>query len=267
MTKKLSPDDLRSRLRFDYQVCQRMFDPTSIIQVEAYRSTSDLDARRNQITSLSEAHLARKYRADFHIKTLIGKGKFADLTTIGFDLATGNYPYDEPTSWVISKPIPYSPHFKSGKSVCTSSLWETSNGRMLLGQLLVHVAMILNWDTTTHWNYGTNLFYKGEWNPDAAIYYYNLYGKEPISKNLRYPSIPVDLVYGTQAPLGSTASGLIANASPDAPSEAPSKEVENQRPLFRPHQVDEDTENQRPLFRPHKADDVAPSRLFRRRED
>jgi len=260
--KKLSPDDLRSRLRFDYQVCQRMFGP--IFTGEAYRNATDMRLRRNRITSLSEADQARKYRIDFHVRTLIGKDQFSDLTTIGVDLEAGNYPFEEPPSWVISKPIPYSPHFKSGRGVCTGSLWETANGRMLLGELLVHIARMLNWDSTTHWTYKTDTIYEG-WNPEAARYYYSRYGREPITKNLPYPLVHVntDTTPGPKDAEPQASGDRVPLAHPQDSTQ----EVESERPVFRSRNLGQETRDHIPLFRPHKPDNAAPSKLFRHRED
>lgn len=258
--KKLSPDDRRSRLRFDYQVCQRMFGP--IFTGEAYRNTTDMRLRRNPITSLSEADQAYKYRIDFYVRTLIGKGQFADLTTIGIDLESGNYPFEEPPSWVISKPIPYSPHFKSGKGVCTGSLWETANGRMLLGELLVHIAQMLNWDSTTHWTNKTNSIYEG-WNPEAARYYYSQYGREPITKDLPYPLLQVDPIHGPEADSPQESGDRIPYTRPQEPTH----EVESQIPFFRPQNLRQETGDHIPHFRSRKPDNAATPKLFRRQED
>src|SRR2546429_5632004 len=70
--RRLTPEELKSRLRLDFQVFQRM--QGTIFTGEAYRSKVDLDGRRNPITSVDQGHLATKYRVDFHVKTLIGPG-------------------------------------------------------------------------------------------------------------------------------------------------------------------------------------------------
>ncbi len=150
---RLSPDELRSRLKLDYIVCRRMFG--EVFSGEAYRTTSDLQRLKDPIMSPDDGHYARKYRIDFHVKTLIGPGRLTDLTTIGLDLEAGNYPYEEPRIWIISSHIPYSPHFKKN-AVCTGDIWERSEGRMLLGELLVHIARLLNWDVRSRGYEGWN---------------------------------------------------------------------------------------------------------------
>lgn len=182
---KLSPQQLRDRLTLDYKVCQRMFG--TVFSGEAYRTDSDFKSRRNSIKSLDEGHLALKYCIDFHVRTLVGQGQYSDLTTIGFDLGVGNYPFEDPISWVISTPVPYSPHFTKGKPVCIGPIWETAHGKMLFGELLVHVARLLNWDTTTSSNHNG-------FNPEAVAYHRRVHGGKPINPNLRFPLVPEDLL-------------------------------------------------------------------------
>lgn len=185
--RRLTPEELKSRLRLDFQVFQRM--QGTIFTGEAYRSKVDLDGRRNPITSVDQGHLATKYRVDFHVKTLIGPGRFANLTTIGVDLEVGNYPNAEPATWVITKPVPYSPHFKEGYPVCLGETWERSKGWMLLGQLLVHTAKLLNWDEI-----GRGGGYAG-WNRAAIDHHQQVYHGRPITPDLVYPMVPPEF-YG-----------------------------------------------------------------------
>jgi hypothetical protein len=183
---RLSPDQLKRRLTFDFKVCQRMFG--EIFSGEAYRNSTDLQKRRNPIMVPEDGHLARKYRVDFHVRTLIRPGTFADITTIGFDLEAGNYPYEEPHTWLISPHVPYSPHFRrKTPPVCIGPIWEDADGDMLLGELFVHIARLLNWDGGKG--------YPG-WNPEAVAFYRSTYGERPLTPGLRYPLLPTDLVHG-----------------------------------------------------------------------
>lgn len=185
---KLTPEQLRSRLRFDFQVCQRLFG--NILTGEAYRTTTNLEQRRNPVTLLDEGQFARKYRVDFHVKTLIGQGQFANTTTIGFDLDVPNYPFDEPITWLISSHVPYSPHFKSGSPVCIGEIWRAAEGHLLLGQLFIHIARLLNWDEVARGG-----GYQG-WNGEAIAYHKRVYRGRPITENLHYPMLPTEIVYG-----------------------------------------------------------------------
>lgn len=188
--RRLTPDELKSRLRLDFQVFQRM--QGTVFTGEAYRTTEDLNSKRNPITAGDQGHLATKYRVDFHVKTFISKGKFSTLTSIGFDLEVGNYPNTEPATWVITKPVPYSPHFKEGYPVCIGETWQRGNGRMLLGHLLIHIAKLLNWDELARGG-----GYQG-WNGEAIEYHQQAYGGRPLTENLPYPMIPAEF-FGVQS--------------------------------------------------------------------
>jgi hypothetical protein len=184
--QRLTAQELRNRLQLDYRVCYYMFGFNTVLSGEAYQSTEDMERRRNVITSPDRGYLAKRYRVDFHVKTLIGPGQFAEVTTIGFDLDMRNYPYEEPATWIISSHVPYSPHFKRRTPICIGEIWQRSNGHMLLGQLFVHIAKLLNWDERIRNNYTG-------WNPEAIEYHNQFYQGRPINAGLQYPMLPPDL--------------------------------------------------------------------------
>lgn len=188
--KPLTPDELRTRLSLDYRVAQDMFGP--VFRGEAYRTATDLEHKRNPITTLGDSHLATKYRVDFFVRTLIGPGQFSDVTTISFDLDQPNYPASEPATQVLSSHIPYSPHFMQGAPVCLGEIWERGDGRMLLGQLFVHIAKLLNWDEA-----GRHPVYVG-WNGEAIAYHARVYGGKALNPQLHYPLLP-DYIHGVSA--------------------------------------------------------------------
>jgi hypothetical protein len=77
---KLSLEQIKSRLRFDYQVIMEMQSP--IVNVTAYRSVEDLRVQRNPIVSLEEGHLAKHYLAHYNVKTLICPDQYSSSTSI-----------------------------------------------------------------------------------------------------------------------------------------------------------------------------------------
>lgn len=183
--EKLEPDVLRSRLRFDYQTVMLMSNP--MMMVEAYRNVDDLLALRDPITSEADGHLAVHYRVKFNIKTLVGPGRYSKSTTVRFDLfANIDYPYEEPACFVIESEseTPWSPHFLQGYHVCIGPIWERAKGTMLLGELMVHIAKLLNFDEPDYAepNYGG-------WQPEAVDYWVEVLGRQPISR-LVYPTLP-----------------------------------------------------------------------------
>jgi hypothetical protein len=182
-------DDIQSRLRFDYQVVMGMRTP--LMTVEAYRSLEDLEDETDPILSTDEGHLATYYRVVYHITTLAGPERYSNETTVDFHLlANNNYPVSEPACFATSNPIPWSPHFhpKTG-DVCLGKIWRVANGNMLLGELMTHVARLLNFDEPEYEdpNYGG-------WSPEAVDYWVNKLGRRPITEKLRYPIVPA-LVY------------------------------------------------------------------------
>lgn len=186
-------DDLQSRLRLDYQVVMHMRSPLMII--EAYRSADDLDLRRNLIVSLEEGQLATYYRVDYQIKTLIGPGRYSNKTTVRFDLfADNNYPISQPSCFVIDSDMPWSPHFYQDQPICIGDIWADAEGSMLLGELMVHVAKLLNFDEPEY----EDPDYTG-YSPEAVDYWVSELGRQPVTRNLRYPVLP-ELVFSAPAP-------------------------------------------------------------------
>lgn len=184
----LGPDDLRSRLQHDYRVVSRMRSP--LMQVAAYRGVDDLRKRRNPITSEHEGQLATHYFVDYHIKTLVGRDLYSDRTSVQIDLqANNNYPFSEPGCYVVESRMPWSPHFIKGRPICLGEIWRQAQGTMLLGQLLIHIAKLLNFDEVARG--GGYVGYNGE----AIEYWKRVLGYQPITKNLPYPPLPVDIIH------------------------------------------------------------------------
>jgi len=178
----LTADELRSRLSFDYQTVMLMSCP--LMEVEAYRNLDDLKAQRNKITSPGEGHLAVHYRVKYNIKTLVGPGRYSNGTTIRFDLfGDNNYPESEPPCFVIDSQVPWSPHFYPDYAVCTGPLWEEADGNILLGELMVHVAKLLNFDEPVSDDVESG------YQPEATKYWINELDLKPIAK-LVYPQLP-----------------------------------------------------------------------------
>lgn len=188
---RLTPAQQGSRRALDYEVIERMTG--GIWTATAFESADDLAGRRRPITSAAGGSQAKWYQVRFDVPTLVGRGKLEPATEIGFGLTSGNYPYSEPITWIISKNVPYSPHFKAGSPVCLGEIWSEARGRMLLGQLFNHVARMLNWDERMRGG-----GYRG-WNGAAIDHHQQAYHGRPITPNLRYPVLPVDITHGLGA--------------------------------------------------------------------
>ena len=186
-------DDIRPRLLLDYKIVSGMKSP--LMNVATYRNVYDLRKRRNPIISLDEGHLATHYLVDYNIKTLVSRDVYSDRTTVYVDvLANTNYPFEEPVCWVIESKMPWSPHVrKTDGWICLGPLWQQAQGAMLLGQLLVHIAKLLNFDEAPR---GPD--YVG-FSGEAIQYWKNVLGYKPITRNLPYPQLPLHLLYDPPA--------------------------------------------------------------------
>lgn len=180
---KLTLAQRQDRLKFDFLVVINMTSP--IMSVAAYRSLEDMKARRNPIVSKDEGSFATHYIADYKIKTLVGEDRHSSSTSVHFDLlAEGDYPFSEPKCWVLSNEIPWTPHFTKGRPVCTGEIWGEAKGKMLLGQLFIHVAKLLNFDEIPR-----SPNYNG-YNGAAVRYWKTKLNMQPITPNLVYPVLP-----------------------------------------------------------------------------
>lgn len=184
--------DLAERRSFDFRVVTAMAGPT--FACEAYRDGDDLEARRRPISDPALGAEATAYRFIYDVPTLIGPGRFSARTEIGVGTAVADYPRAEPRTWIISKDVPWSPHFKRGAPVCIGAeFWRARRGHVSLGELVVHLARLLNWDEK-----GRGGGYVG-WNGEAIAYHRRTYGSAALNPDLVYPTLP-SWIYGTQGP-------------------------------------------------------------------
>lgn len=183
-----SPQQLRSRLRFDWEVASAMFG--EVFDGVAYRNAEDLERQANPIANVNEADRAHYYRITYHVPTLVGRGQLQPETIVGFNTNVGGYPHSDPTTWLVPGPkTPWSPHFRAGAPVCLGSMWREAKGEMLLAVLMLHVCHLLNWDE--HMESG----YAG-WNPDSIKYWREQYAGGPLNPELRYPKLPTGITHG-----------------------------------------------------------------------
>ncbi len=187
---KLSPEELRNRLRFDWNIMQQMKSP--LVTIRAFGSMSDLASRIRPILNGEEGHKAVAYLVEYRIRSLIDTGKFHDRFDVSMDLlAGGNYPFSQPACFVVSEPIPWSPHFLPGNgAVCLGELWAAAKGDITAAHLLIHIAKLLNFDESDR-----EASYGG-WNAKAVHYWRHVMKRQPITAGLPYPVIPPEFTHG-----------------------------------------------------------------------
>jgi hypothetical protein len=189
----VNPAELRQRRQFDFQVLDAMRCDT--FDFHAYASTPDLDHRRWEIVDAAKAGDASKYRFIMKVPTLIGAGRLSPETEIGVDVDVADYPIKEPNTWIISKKVPWSPHFRRGSPVCIGDeFWNKRRGHVTLGHLAIHLARLLNWDEK-----GRGPGYAG-WNGAAIEYHQSRYKGQPLNPTIIYPILPPWLAGGMPDP-------------------------------------------------------------------
>jgi len=191
---KLKPEELQSRLRFDWTITQKMNSPLVLIQ--AFKSLPDLRGRKDPIAKEQAGHRACVYSVEYRVRSLVGEGVFHDRFQVSMDLlAGGNYPFSEPACFVSSQPIPWSPHFmpRNG-AICLGELWTQARGAMTLGHLIVHICKLLNFDEPDR-----EPSYGG-WNAAAVNYWRKVLHRQPLTKELVYPKLPAEVTHAIEIP-------------------------------------------------------------------
>ncbi|HEX8335483.1 MAG TPA: hypothetical protein VF621_02065, partial [Pyrinomonadaceae bacterium] len=127
--------------------------------------------------------------------------------------ANKNYPFSEPGCYVESR-MPWSPHFLKGRPICLGEIWQQAQGTMLLGQLLVHIAKLLNFDEVARG--GGYVGYNGE----AIEYWKRVLGYQAITKNLPYPELPPEIIHTPTPKKGFVRKGVTGLPGTAAPAPA-----------------------------------------------
>jgi hypothetical protein len=191
---KLNDEQLQSRLRFDWTICQQMNGP--LVTIRAFKSLADLRGGKNPVVKEQDGHRACVYLVEFRVRSLVGEGKYHDRFEVSIDLlAGGSYPYSVPACFVTSKPIPWSPHFLPDKgAICLGEQWTEGRGTLLLGWLIIHICKLLNFDEPDR-----EPSYSG-WNAAAVNYWRRVLKRQPITKGLVYPTLPAQVTHEVEVP-------------------------------------------------------------------
>jgi hypothetical protein len=158
----------------------------AVFDFSAYRNKHDLNQGYPEVTDPHAGADVTNYQLTFTIRTHVSENAFAekDKTVIRVFTSMKDYPLQAPGVHVRSRPVPWSPHVTRNGRVCIApELWIPS-GHVTLGELVIHLAQLLNWDEP-----GRGPDYRG-FNPAAIAYHKKAYGGRPINPELRYPVLP-----------------------------------------------------------------------------
>lgn len=187
--RRLSSAELASRLSLDYRTLHGL-SRESLGAIRAFSAASA--AARELGVAEGEVGRATMYAVEYRFPHLVGRGRTADTAVAVFDLhAGGNYPYSEPAVAFVSRPLPWSPHVHpTTGTVCIGEGWKKADGHMLLAQLVVHVARLMNFDEPDAQRSG------GHWNLSAVEFWKASLAGGPYVTDLRYPRLPVAITHG-----------------------------------------------------------------------
>jgi hypothetical protein len=185
-------DSVTTRLAFDYEVVSQLHSPI-IRAVRAFDSFESYRAGRDLPAEHGFEGRAILYLVEYHVRTFASREQYIERVGVCFDLlAGGSYPFTKPAVTVVTRPIPWSPHFHlpSG-TVCVGNIWANAGGRMLLAQMIVHVARLLNFDEPKSVR-------EANWNREADEYWRGVLKCRPINSQLEYPILPSHVTHGEE---------------------------------------------------------------------
>jgi len=206
---RLSPAELQSRLAFDYRVMRAL--DSDHLSVRPYASVSEMRSETEVDEESGLRGAARLYLAEFRFAHLVGRDRTAERSTLLLDLlAGGSYPETKPLVTVVSRPLPWTHHVHPGSGlVCVGESWESSRGRMLAAQLVIHLMHLVNFDEPER-----APSYVG-WNSAAAAHWRGALKQRPFLPELEYPVLPFAITHGLAkddafSPAGETADAFTA---------------------------------------------------------
>jgi hypothetical protein len=175
--------ELADRLAFDYRVLASM--RSASFDFEAYRTTWELERRTNPVREADDTSQAKKYRLILRVPTLVSATEYQAETEVGVDVDVVDYPERAPMTFLLSGRVPWSTHFHRRGGVCIGGeFWEARGGHIVLGELVVHLQRVLNWDEK-----GRDPNYTG-FNPAAVRHHREVLGNRPLDPSFVYAVLP-----------------------------------------------------------------------------
>lgn len=190
----LSAAEIASRLSLDFRAAM-LLRSLCVPELSAYPDESSFQ-RDKPIAGPEDASRARIYKVRYAVRTLTAVDATSESTVVKYDLlAGGSYPFTVPLATVMSRPVPWSPHFHSTGTICLGAGWQQARGKMLLAHLVIHVAKLLNFDEPVRAQ-------EDGFNPAAATYWLGTLRGRPLNPELVYPDLPAEfLVHGITPPV------------------------------------------------------------------
>lgn len=182
MTKSLSPAERIARLRVDHRTISLLDAADCPIQITGHLSAEDARASRAPVP-VGDLNPPSHYRVVYEFDTLRDRGKRHRPTVVHVaPLANGDYPRSEPSAWVISDVIPWTPHFAANVPICHGGhVWAPN--RTLLVDYIIHIGKLLNFDEPP-----PIPGYHG-YNEAAVAYWRDTMQLNPLDPDLRFPTI------------------------------------------------------------------------------
>jgi len=212
MPSALTPAELLERQRTDQKMVGALDTSSCPISITGHRSADDARTGRNPV-AFDDRNPASHFRVIYTFETLIGPGKRHRPTIVHVaPLATGNYPAKPPVAWVISKHVPWTPHFTANAAICHGEhSWIAY--RTQLVDYIIHLGKLLNFDEPP-----PAPGYHG-YNGQAIAYWRDTMGLKPLDPSLSFPRIHAEDVVGAAGRFKAAAVTSPATAGRFAPAQ------------------------------------------------
>jgi hypothetical protein len=212
MAGNLTPAERQDRQRADHKLLAVLDAADVPVSVTGHATADDVRNDRNPIPVGARTPPSH-YRVVYDFPTLVAADERRQPTVVHVaPLADANYPATQPSAWVISDFVPWTPHFAAGVPICHGHHVWLAN-RTQLVDYVIHLGRLLNFDEPP-----PVPGYLG-YNPNAIAYWRDVLGYRPLDPNLRFPVVRPDAVIraGAFAPTSSpVGSGRFASAARDA---------------------------------------------------
>ncbi len=215
MTSSLTPEERLNRQRSDHRMLDALDASEAPIFVTGHRTAEDVRANRSPVP-VGDRTPPAHYRVVYDFDTLSAPNKRHRPTVVHVaPLASGGYPTTQPSAWVISDVVPWTPHFAANVPICHGGHAWTPNKTQLV-DYVTHIGRLLNFDEPP-----PIPGYHG-YNGQAVEYWRNNMRLRPLDPNLRLPTIHAEDVI--------RASGRIRRAGGTTPARGRFQRAARDRP-------------------------------------